>query len=214
MPTGKTLWTSLPGERPPGLNRLAQRDLRALCFQPGSTALDVALEIGEVVRLDALTGKEQRRFLADWRSPEERRSPRSQWPWMWKAAFSSDGRVLATSADEFVYVWDVSAGKLRWSTRRPHQHCCTLALSPDGKALAAVDVAPYHGDWGKDAIRLYDTRSGEQFLTLDPAGDRVTTLAFSPDGARLFTAFYRTAALVWDVRRKPGSIPPTKSREP
>ena len=113
LTTGKTLWTSQPGERPAGLSRLAQRDVKAMCFQPASNEVEIALVTGEVVRLDALTGKERRRFLTDWRSPEKRQLPTSPWPAMWQAVFSADARTLGSATDEFVYVWDVNAGKLR-----------------------------------------------------------------------------------------------------
>ena len=39
---------------------------------PTSRVLTAALHDGKVIGFDALTGKEQRRFLADWRTGEER----------------------------------------------------------------------------------------------------------------------------------------------
>ena len=183
--------------------------MRAMSIQPASTGLDVALVTGEVVQLDALTGQERHRFLADWRTPEDRQRQNSTWPSMWKAAFSGDGRTLASATDEFIYVWDVNTGKLRRSIRLPHKHACNLAISSDGKTLATSDVPPYQGNWGEDAIRLYDTTTGEQALTLEPDDDRATVLTFSPDGSKLFTGFERAAALVWDVRGNTGD-PATK----
>jgi WD40 repeat protein len=199
LTTGQTLWTGLPGERHPGLFRLAQRDVRAMCFQPGSTALDVALCTGEVVRLDALTGRELRRFLTDWRSPEVRQSSRPGWPQMGPAVFSGDDRTLASIGDQSVYLWDVNSGKLRLSIRYPHGGCY-LALSAVGKMLAISDI-PGNGpaNWGSNTICLYATETGEQVMTLEPA-NRATVLAFSPNGAKLFTGFHQGSGLVWDMR--------------
>jgi WD40 repeat protein len=53
-------------------------------------------------------------------------------------------------------------------------------------------------------IRLYDVESGEQVLTLEPGGDRGKVLAFSPDGTKLFSGFFRGTAMVWDVRSERG----------
>ena len=210
VPTGTTLWTSQPGMRPLALGPLASREVYAMAFQPGSTELDVALGTGEVVRLDALTGHEQKRFVADWRSPEEQHDDRSPWPWTWNAVFSGDHKTLVTVDKDKVHVWNLQSGLLHLSFQRGGEISCKLALSPDGKTLAIADGPPNQGIWGKDTIRLFDTETGQQALTLEPGGDRAAVLAFSPDGSRLFSAFPSLAAIVWDVRRK--STEPAKAR--
>jgi WD40 repeat protein len=174
--------------------------LQAIQFQRDSSALDVALGDGNVIHFDGLTGKEERRFLADWRSADQRRLNRPGRPDLWEGAFSADGSILVSSADEWVYIWDVKAGKLRHKIRHPHEHGCWLALSSDARTLATSDIS-YAGDWGQDTIRLFDIDSGEQVLTLDPIDDRASVLVFSPDGTKLFTGFHRGSAIIWDVRR-------------
>ena len=152
-----------------------------------------------MIRFDGHTGKEERQFLADWRSPEQRQAAPQQARSL-GGPFSADGRILVSSADEWVYVWDVNAGKLRHKIRHPHQHGCWLSLSPNGKTLATSDIN-YAGDPGQDVIRLFDVESGEQVMMLDPIDDRASVLAFSSDGARLVTGFQRGSAIIWDVRR-------------
>jgi WD40 repeat protein len=153
---------------------------------------------GQVIRFNALTGHEQRRFLAEWRTPEQQKARRPREPDMWQATFSLDGRTLVSCQMEWIYVWDVESGALRRKFRHPHQHGCDLTLAPDGRTLATSDIR-YADDLGEDTIRLFDIETGDQVLTLDP-DDRANVMAFSPDGKRLFTGFNRGSGTVWDVR--------------
>ena len=191
--TGRELYVSPPDEKAAGLWQM-----KSMRFRPDSRTLDLALGNGEVVQYDGLNGKQQKRFLADWRSPEQRRANRPSQPDLWEGDFSTDGRILVTSSDAWLYVWDVEAGKLLRKIRHPHEHGCHVAVSPDGKTLATSDLN-YAGDEGQDSIRLYDVETGRQTLTLDPGDNRAVVLEFSPDGTKLFTGFMRGTATVWDV---------------
>jgi WD40 repeat protein len=157
-----------------------------------------------VIRFNALTGHEQRRFLADWRTPAQQKAKRPRDPDMWEAAFSLDGRMLVSCQMEWIYVWDVESGAMRRKFRHPHQHGCKLALAPDGRTLATADIL-YADDLGTDTIRLFDIETGEQILTLEPGDGRASVMAFSPDGMRLFTGLGQGSGIVWDVRRGQGT---------
>ncbi len=202
--TGRTRWIN-----PPADQRVAFYPVAGMQFEANSPWFLAALRGGEVIRFNALTGHEQRRFLADWRTPEQQKAKRPREPDMWEAAFSPDGRTLVSSQMEWIYVWDIESGTMRRKIRHPHQHGCNLTLAPDGRTLATADLR-YAGDLGEDTIRLYDVESGEQVLTLDPRDDRANVLAFSPDGTRLFTGFGRGSAIVWDVRRPETSPGPRR----
>ena len=192
--TGQTRWTN-----PPQDQRVAFNPVAAMHFEGNSPWFEAALRDGNVIRFNALTGHEQRRFLADWRTPAQQKANRPREPDLWEAAFSSDGRTLVSSQMEWVYVWDVEARTLRRTIRHPHQHGCNVMLAPDGRTLATSDIR-YGGDLGDDTIRLFDIQTGEQFLTLEPGG-RASVMAFSPDGTRLFTGLNFGSGIVWDVRR-------------
>ncbi len=173
-------------------------------FEEKSPWFQAALRGGNVIRFNALTGHEQRRFLAEWRTPEQQKAKRPREPDIWEATFSADGRTLVSSHMEWVYVWDVESGTMRRKIQHPHQHGCKLTLGPDGRTLATSDIR-YGDDMGDDTIRLFDIETGEQILTLEPGDGRASVIAFSPDGMRLFTGLGQGSGIVWDVRRGQGT---------
>jgi WD40 repeat protein len=172
-------------------------------FEAKSPWFLAALKSGDVIRFNGLTGHEHRRFLAEWRTPEQQIGSQPREPDMSQATFSADGHTLVSSHREWVYVWDVESGTMRRKLRYPYQHGCHLTLAPYGRTLATSDVRSGE-NLGQDTIRIYDIETGEQVLALEPVGDRASVLAFSPDGTKLFTGFHRGNAIVWDVRHREG----------
>ena len=172
-------------------------------FEGNSPWFEAALRDGNVIRFNALTGHEQRRFLAEWRTPEQQKAGRPREPDMWEATFSADGRTLVSSQMEWIYVWDVESGTMR----REVPASAPARLQPHARPRRphAGDLGHpgYAGDLGEDTIRLYDIETGEQILTLEPGDGRASVMAFSPDGTRLFTGFDRGSGIVWDVSPSP-----------
>ncbi len=193
--TGRTRWANPPTDQRVGFNPVA-----GMQFEASSYWFEAALRGGEVIRFNALTGHEQSRFLADWRTEAQQKAGRPRDPDMWQATFSPDARTLVSSQMQWVYVWDVESRTIRRKIQHPHQHGCDLTLAPDSRTLATANLR-YAGDVGDDTIRIYDIETGKQVLTLDPGDGRAGVMAFSPDGNRLFTGFSRGSGIVWDVRR-------------
>jgi WD40 repeat protein len=187
--TGQTRWANPPKDQPAGFVMLA-----TMQFAAKSPWFELAVRDGNVIRFNGLTGREQGRFLADWRTPEQQKARRPRDPDMGEATLSADGRTLVSSQMEWIYVWDIESGTMRRKIRHPHQRGCKLALAPDGRMLATSDL-------GADTIRLFDIETGELILTLDPGDGRADVLSFSPDGTKLLTGFLRGTAVIWDVRR-------------
>jgi hypothetical protein len=196
--TGRVRWTIPAGEDGPFPAVAAMR------FGPNSSLVEVALTDGHVLRLNALTGREQRRSLADSRTPEQQVGGWTAQ--LWRGTFSPDGRILAGwGSGGWICAWDVESGTV--CGRIPALRGCHLALAPDGRTLATADI--FHSDdFGQDTIRLIDVATGRLVLALQPSDDRAGVLAFSLDGSRLFTGFDRGTGLIWDVRRREGTMGP------
>ena len=110
---------------------------------------------------------------------------------LWVAAFSPDGKRLATaSADQTAKVWDAESGKELLTLRGHAGPVYDVAFSPDGKRLATA---------GTDhTVKLWEAESGTELLTLRGHAYAVKGVAFSPDGKRLATAGEDQTAKLWE----------------
>jgi WD40 repeat protein len=79
-----------------------------------------------------------------------------------------------------VHFYDAATGDLRLSVRNHTAAVNCLAFTPDGKTLATAGF--------DKKVKLWQTTTGRELLTLPEQKDRVRWLAFSPDGAMLTTA--------------------------
>jgi WD40 repeat protein len=191
--TGRTRWANPHEGDPNGLSRPF-----ALQFTAHSPWLVAALADGNVIRFNALSGHEDRRFLADWRNREQRNAGKPRIPYMGRAAFSNDGSTLVFLQLGWMYVWDVGSGTVRRKIRHPHPDGACLALAPDGHTLA-ISSTQSTGGPGPDAVRLYDIERGEPIVKFQPDDGYACAMAFSPDGSRLFTGLSRGTGLFWTV---------------
>jgi WD40 repeat protein len=108
-------------------------------------------------------------------------------------AFTPDGkRVASVSGDGTLRVWDAGTGQAVLQLPRACAADACLAVSPDGKRLAAP--APD----GK-AVQVWDTAAGRPALRLEGHTGAVTGVAFSPDGTRMATASADTTVRLWDA---------------
>jgi WD40 repeat protein len=107
------------------------------------------------------------------------------------AAFSPDGRLLATCSDDrTVRVWQIGGGTCR--VLRGHtDHVFAVAFHPDGTRLATA---------GRDrAIWLWDLARGEAVARLPGHTSYVWSLAFSPDGTTLASGSGDFTVRLWDT---------------
>jgi hypothetical protein len=92
--------------------------------------------------------------------------------------YSPDGKTLIASIGHRLRFWDVATGAERHDWPGEFGHNPALAVSPDGRILAA-------GDWMEREVSLWDTAGGRLLrrLPLMGEGRYVRDLAFSADGA-------------------------------
>ncbi|MDB5353494.1 MAG: repeat-containing protein [Planctomycetota bacterium] len=119
--------------------------------------------------------------------------------WIRDVAASSDGKTVASVADDMVCrVWDAETGEKRFELRgheavTPHHFPSMLyacAFSPDGRYLASGDKVGHVVIWDLTTGQAAGTLEVPTMYTWDPSQRRhsiggIRSLAFSPDGNRL-----------------------------
>jgi WD40 repeat protein len=111
----------------------------------------------------------------------------------WSIALSPDGSRLAVGgprADGNVRVYDMTTGKLLHKLMGD-MRIISVAFSTDGRRLASA---------GSDRIvRLWDTTTGQEVLSLRGHEGAVGRVLFSPDGQRLASSSSDGTVRIWDA---------------
>jgi WD40 repeat protein len=120
-------------------------------------------------------------------------------------AVTPDGRQAVTASnDKTIRVWDIEKGELvrviRGETGLGETGSLyAMALSPDGRWLAAGGYLHSSDLYLASAIRLYDFATGKLVALLQGHEQTVRSLAFSPDSRKLVSGANDFTAIVWDV---------------
>lgn len=142
-------------------------------FAPDGRTLASGDDANAIRLWDAVTGDLVSVFSGD-RFDDEVRS----------IAFSPDGTILASGSYYAIRLWHPTAGALLSTLYQRIDWGRCLALSPDGKTLAAGFNDGSARLWDVSSITEASFRLQEPRLLGGPAG-AVTSLAFSPDGSVL-----------------------------
>ena len=165
-------------------NALAQIDdmgnhLRSVAFSPDGRWLVTGDMEGNVNVANVAT-RQQVKNLAAERLGE-----------VWSVVFTPDSkRVAAASWAPGVYVWDVATGEVQAQFKDHEQYVRSVAISPDGRLLAAG------GD--DDVVAIRELVTGELVCKLHSPGG-APCLAFAADSRTVVAGTYLNELYFWDL---------------
>jgi RNA polymerase sigma factor (sigma-70 family) len=155
--------------------------LRQMAFTPDGKTLIVAGADTFARFWDVATGRDVGRLAA----PEGG---------IGSLTLSPDGKTLAGSNGEDLYLWDITTRKELWRMKRPGTGCTRgIAFSPDSRTLAVASM--------DKSLCLYDVAAGRESGRIPVAANPNSGpgLAYSPDGKLLALAGADLAVHVWSI---------------
>jgi RNA polymerase sigma factor (sigma-70 family) len=122
-------------------------------------------------------------------------------------AFSADGTTIVSgSYDRTARLWQSASGKPLATLEAP-QAIHGVAISPDGRVIAAATGNQYASDDERTpstpgVVRLWDVATRSERATLTADENSVRAVAYSPDGKILASGGRDGSIKLWDVETK------------
>ena len=112
--------------------------------------------------------------------------------WVRSVAFSSDGiRIVSSSQDQSVRVWDASTGAELTTLNGHTSWVNSVAFSGDGTHIVSGSQ--------DQSVRVWDASTGAELTTLNGHTSGVNSVAFSSDGTRIGSGSGDQSVRVWDA---------------
>lgn len=118
---------------------------------------------------------------------------------VWCAAFAADGTLVTGGEDGTVRVWDAATGACTQVLDHEVGPVWAVAVSPDGRFIAAGGRDWEAGPALGNVPRAWDRGTGEVACTFRGHTRAVTALAYSRHGERLASASYDGTARIWSA---------------
>jgi hypothetical protein len=115
-------------------------------------------------------------------------------------AYSPDGKLIASGAsDRTILLWDVATTRVVRQFTPPDVDVFAVAFSPDGRLLASTSSGLDRVNLkSRDTISVWNVYTGREVLRFD-VHEGISSLVFSPDGARLASSGDNGATRLWDA---------------
>ena len=112
---------------------------------------------------------------------------------IWAIGYSSDGKTFAFSdGDRIVVVVDAATLKEKATLKEFESPVAMLSLSPDGSLLATIED-------GLQVPHAWELPSGKARAVFEGHGDKVNSVAFSPDGKHVATTSGDETIRIWEA---------------
>ncbi|CAH0515651.1 unnamed protein product [Peronospora belbahrii] len=155
--------------------------VRAVCFSPDCTKLVAGMPQNTIRVWDiasneegpAMTGHESEIYSLDY----------------------VNDLIVSGSGDRKVRLWDARNGQCKKifgnESGGPSDGVTSVALSPDGRLLAAASL--------DKVVRIWETETAQLLDRLEGHSDSVYSIAFSPDGKNVISGSLDRNIMLWDV---------------
>ena len=106
-------------------------------------------------------------------------------------AWSPDGELLASAAENVIRLWEAQSGREIRAFEGHHSRVTSVCFSPDGKSLASGS--------NDKTIRLWHVDSGREIRAFSGHQREVNSVCFSPDGKNLASGSDDETVRLWHV---------------
>jgi WD40 repeat protein len=107
-------------------------------------------------------------------------------------SFSPDGKILASSGTDRIFLWNVADGTLRLRIDAKMGQVKNLAFTPDGKTLVS-------GSESDGKVHVWDVATGKELRRFDARVWIIRSMALSKDGKTVAVGGVHSVVRLWDL---------------